>query len=268
MKGILAEKFSLRELINSRILRWAIYLFMAVVLLVLMCDKVVMPLYTKHGREITLPNVVGMNFEDAQKLLQEQGFRVIKDKEIYASQGVEGTVLFQNPVANSNVKRGRRVYLTVNLGERWVQVPKLIGGSVRDAEFKLKRAGLNLGETHYEFSSYYPKDVVAGQSVPRSDSLCLNSKVDIVVSLGELPSHFVVPNLIGRSLDDAKIILKKAGLRPGTVEYEVQNDLLPDTVIRQSIPVGKKVNMDEIINLVVSKVEIENQEDLSESEEY
>jgi len=266
LKSILTQRISFRDLINSKIFRGLVYLFLAAVFLLLLCDKVIMPLYTKHGHEVILPDVVGMNFDEAKKLLEKQGFKVIKDKEIYSSQDSAGTVLFQNPVANSTVKRGRRVYLTVSLGEKNVQVPKLVGGSVRDAEFKLRQVGLNLGEVRYEFSSYYPKGVVAEQSVLGGDSLRLGSKVDIVVSLGELPSHFVVPNLIGKSLDEAKKALSKAGLRLGKVEYEVQNDLLPDTVIRQSIPAGKEVNMGRVVNIVVSKVEVESQEDLSGSE--
>ena len=252
------EKFGERGAISfpwKKILLWGIYSFLGFVALVVVCDQVLMPLYVKHGKDVVLPNVVGKPFQEAQKALTQQGFRVILDKETYSSDYPAGTVTFQNPFPESVVKKGRRVYLTVSKGERRVVVPKLTGGSERDAELKLRRLGLRVGKKNYEFSSYFPKGVVTGQSVPEGDTLQVGQSVDFTVSLGDVPEHFIVPNLVGKSLSEATYILLHAGLKVGTVTSEVNNDLLPDTVIRQSVPAGTEVEMGQAIDLVVSKID-------------
>jgi serine/threonine-protein kinase len=239
----------------KKVFLWAVYLFVGFVVLVIVCDQAIMPLYVKHGKDVVLPNVVGKDFTEAQKELTNQGFRVILDKETYSFDYPAGTVTFQNPFPESVVKKGRRVYLTVSKGERRVQVPKLTGGSERDAELRLRRLGLKVGKKNYEFSSYFPRGVVTSQSVPEGDTLQVGQSVDFTVSLGDVPEHFIVPDLVGKSLSEATYILLHAGLKVGTVTSEINNDLLPDTVIRQSVPAGTEVEMGQAIDLVVSKID-------------
>ncbi len=252
------EKFNERGAVSfpwKKIFLWGIYFFIGFVALVVVCDQVIMPIYVKHGKDVVLPNVVGKSFQEAQKELAKEGFKAILDKEAYNSEYPAGTVTFQNPFPESVVKKGRRVYLTVSKGERRVVVPKLTGGSERDAELKLRRLGLKTGKKNYEFSSYFPKGVVTSQSVQEGDTLQVGQSVDFTVSLGDVPEHFIVPNLVGKSLSEATYILLHAGLKVGKVTSEVNNDLLPDTVIRQSVPAGTEVEMGQAIDLVVSKID-------------
>ncbi len=250
----LGEKGSI-SLPWKKILLLGLYGFVGFIVLVVVCDQAIMPLYVKHGKDVVLPNVVGKSFQEAQKELTAKGFRTIFDKETYSSDYPAGTVTFQNPFPESVVKKGRRVYLTVSKGERRVVVPKLTGGSERDAELKLRRLGLKIGKKNYEFSSYFPKGVVTSQSVSEGDTLQVGQSVDFTVSLGDVPEHFIVPNLVGKSLSEATYILLHAGLKVGRVTSEVNNDLLPETVIQQSFPAGTEVEMGQAVDLVVSKID-------------
>lgn len=251
------HRLSFRRLLSFRLkyLLWMTYAFAGFVVFVLLLDKVIMPLYTKHGREVTMPDVTGMPVEEAMKKLEEEGFRPILDKEVFNNFVPKGVVISQNPLPESIVKKGRRTYLTVSKGVKWVRVPSLIGISERDAQLRLRQLELVPGGPSYEFSSFYPKGVVIAQSVPEGDSVSIGDTVHIVVSLGDIPEYLVVPNLIGRSLRDAKEQLLRLGFRLGIVTYQVNNDLLPETVIAQSIPPDSTVDVGTTIDLVVSTIE-------------
>ena len=134
-------------------------------------------------------------------------------------------------------------------------MPRVIGDSEREAGFRLKQSGLQLGEVFYEYNDYYPSGVVSNQAVAPEEELPENTAVDITVSNGRLPTQFIVPDVVGKSLAAAKKSLRQAGLRVGHVEYEVRKNLIPETVIQQSIFGGEAVNQGEAINLIVSKLE-------------
>jgi len=249
-----------RKILHSRSFRGLIYFFLGFIAFVLLLDKIIMPLYTKHGHEVRLPDVTGLSLEEAEILLRERGFRMVKDKEIYDSRFPKGYVVAQNPRPNAIVKKGRRIYLTISLGSRRVAVPDLIGKSDRDAELTLHSLGLEMGRKDYDFSEYYPRGVVMAQSIPSGDTVEVGTLVDVVVSLGSQTDRILVPNLVGKSLKEASEILMRTGLALGSVEYQIAPHLLPETVIEQSLRPGTEVDFGTAIDLIVSQIEEEEVE--------
>jgi len=220
-------------------------------------DRVFMPIYTHLGAEEELPDVTERTFNEAKEILESKRFSIIKEGEKYDATYPESTVVFQNPPPFSRVKRGRRIYVTLSAGEKMIEVPLVTNQSERDAEFDLTQAGLILGEVYYEYDSYYLGGVVFAQSVDAGVEVVEGTAVDITVSLGRLPKEFIVPDVIGKSLEKAKRELRRAGLSLGYVSHDVDEHLIPDTVIRQSVDPGDKVNRGSEIDLVVSKLESE-----------
>lgn len=228
---------------------------------VLLTDQIVMPLYTKQGKEVILPEVEGLKRGQADSILTEGGFRVIMDREIHSRAIPRGIVISQNPLPQSIVKRGRRIYLTISKGEKWVKVPQLIGQSERNAQELLRQMEL-VPETEYEFSSLFPKGVVYEQSIAPDDSASVGDTVRFIISLGDIPENLIVPAVIGKSLSEARRILIRTGLQIGSVTYQVNDDLLPQTVIQQSIPADSLVDVGEPIDLIISTITDESEEDI------
>lgn len=223
--------------------------------LMVLADWIIMPLYTQHARERELPDVTEMPADDARRLLLNNGFDIVVDKSVYDATYPESTVVQQNPAAYSRVKRGRRVYVTLSAGEKLVQVPHVIGKSERDAEFALKQSGLLLGDVFYEYHDYHLRGVVSEQSVHASLDVTENTAIDITVSLGREPHRFLVPDVVGKSLEDARKIILKSGLEVGSISFVVRREYVPDTVIEQSQKSGAEVNQGSVIDLVVSRLE-------------
>jgi serine/threonine-protein kinase len=233
----------------KRLVRWLVFL----ALLYLALDRIVMPVYTRHGQAIAVPDVTNLDFQSAKEVLESRGLRVVRASDRYDAHVPPGHVVFQEPRAGSQVKKGRRIYLTISKGEKKIPVPNLVGGSERDARFRLGSIGLNLQNVDYTYSSYYPEGVVVDQSIPPQTEVELGTGIRITVSLGPAPSRFMVPDVVGKSLDDAIRQIRKAGLTPGTIRYQPTSELLPETVLDQSIPPGQEVSAGDTLDLVVSQ---------------
>lgn len=211
-----------------------------------------MPLYTKHGREYELPDVTEKPVSEAVDLLENEGFNPMVVDSVFDANYPPGAVIRQNPLPYTIVKKGRRIYLVVSIGKRPLYMPALIGLTPKDAEFRLKDHSLNLHNTVYEFSEFYPEGVVINQSVPAGDQVERNRNINITVSLGPPPSAQEIPNLVGRSMNHAIRELESIGLKDPKINYQYRPTLVPETVLAQSIPPGTQVKDVKSITLNVS----------------
>ena len=86
--------------------------------------------------------------------------------------------------------------------------------------------------------------------------------VDLTVSSGRFPDKFIVPDIINRNLKDAKKIIFQAGLTLGSISFELRDDLLPETVISQSVQPNLEVTQGDTINLIVSRLPLPIKDEL------
>jgi len=229
--------------------------FVAFLIGILILDKLILPLYTFQGKNIELPDVTELSYREAKIVLENRGFHIVLDGVQFEASYPESTVVMQNPNAFSMVKKGRRIYVTLSAGQKKVRVPRIVGMSSRDASFNLNRAGLAIGEIYYKYDNVYPVNVVCMQNPREGTEVFEQTIVDITVSNGRFPDSFIVPNVIGSSLDRAKEMIRKAGLNVGLIQYEVNTRVLKNTVIDQSVAPNQKVEQGRIIDLVVSTEE-------------
>ncbi len=241
----------------QRIVKILVVAFLILFIFYLLVDKIIMPAYTRHGQAIAVPDLTNLIYEDAREVLNRLDLKIVEEAKKYDTnnQFPIGTIMVQNPRPNATVKKGRRIYVIVSKGEPIVQMPRLVGESERNAIFILKNVGLELGQVHYEPSDNYNYShigKVIDQSISVSTEVTVGTSVDITV-ISE-PDLFSVPDIIGRSLVDAKKIILQAGLEIGVIYYEQKPDLLPETVIDQFPRVDEKVSRGDSLRLWVSKL--------------
>jgi eukaryotic-like serine/threonine-protein kinase len=229
----------------------------------LLMDFVIMPLYTKHNWEYELPDVTDRPVTEAIEILDSCGFVPLIKDSVYDEKFSPGSVIQQNPLPFSKVKSGRRVYLIISIGEKPIYVPALIGLTPQDAEFRLREQELNLNQVFYEFSDFYPRGVVISQSLPAGEVAQKNQRVNITVSLGVAPTSFEIPNLVGKSLETAEKELEAIGVKITKVKYSYRPQLVPGTILNQSLEAGTNAAKVESISLLVST----DQPPLEESKE-
>jgi beta-lactam-binding protein with PASTA domain len=171
---------------------------------------------TRHGESRTVPAVVGKNISEVEKFLETKGFDVVVQDSAYYDSLPPGFVLRQVPEADEVVKINRTVYVTINrFVPPDVEMPNLLGSSFRNAEMVLKNMGLRLGDTTYRFD--FAKNSVLeqhynGNSIKAGTKLKMGSTISLVLGSGLGSEDINVPDLVGRSYDEARALLDAQGL--------------------------------------------------------
>jgi len=233
------------------------FLIIGFVVLALM-DRVVMPLYVKHGQSIQLPDVREMPFDQAKQLLRSEGFEPVKEDTKFNPEYQAKTVIDQQPQPLSPVKTGRRVYLTISTREKFVEMPSLIGKTIRGAKLELNRVGVEVDTLYQTYSDTFPEGVISAQSVKEHGMIRMGSSVTLTVSKGRDPNEFIVPEVTGISLQDARERIREAGLSVGEIRYVQNQDLVPYTILKQSVEAGSTLYEQRPIDLVVSVLEMQD----------
>ena len=239
------------------------------------------PIKTNHGDTITVPNLIGMELKDIDEFLSDRDLRYeILDDSSYSSEYPPYSILQQNPSENEKVKENRKIYLTLNSSiPPKIKMPKIINGSVKNAQLLLKSYDLKLGEITYVpdmARNAVLKMFIEGDSVSENDLVLKGSIVDLEVGNGLGNQIFDTPDLINLDLEEARFTIIGSGLRLGNIIYQdsgyYNNKILdeegneifekfwvnPGKVFRQSPIKSTKVKIGRRINLwIVTKPEDE-----------
>lgn len=254
-----AMKDKLRQVFGwtwrCKLIRYPLLVFgtvAALFLLLLLTDRVIMPIVVHWGEACVVPELTDLSLREAKEVLSSNGLRIQVLSEEYDETKPPGTVLFQIPRANTRVRAGRLVKITVSKGGKTVPVPKLEGVSIRQAELLLAHEGLELGDVSWAPSDSFPEDVVITTTPSSGTSVPHGMSINLKVSLGVKPSVVQVPNLMGLNLEESKKVLRQVGLQLGKIKLTVNDDFLPGTILNQSLPPGEEIDRGSKINLEVS----------------
>jgi len=83
-----------------------------------------------HGREVTMPNLVGKNVSEASQMLQSRGLLLRVADRIYSDQPIN-VVVRQTPTSGLLMKVSQQAHVVLSLGQRQLQIPLLEGNSLR-----------------------------------------------------------------------------------------------------------------------------------------
>jgi serine/threonine-protein kinase len=210
-----------------------------------------MPWYVSSP-ETSVPQVVGLPASEATALLEKDGFKPILSDTSYGLQVPVGAIFFQKPGAGAVVKEGRTVYLFVSGGVKNIPVPMLKGKSTLDAKFALERLGLKLGRIE-RIPSSQPEDMIFDQQYEEGTMLKQGEFVGVTISAGKGGGCVIVPDLIGKSLTEARKILADSSLIIGKINYQPSATLLPNTILDQYPSSGNSLNPGNAVDLFVTK---------------
>ncbi|MCE2502692.1 MAG: PASTA domain-containing protein [Chlorobi bacterium] len=241
----------LRRIPWKHIILWLLATVVGMFLLLLLLDKVIMPWYVKLGAEAQVPDVVGMPYPEAEKLLKEKGFEVKRAEPRYNDEYPAGTVLMQLPYGGAVTKEGRRIYLTESRGVEMIPMPGVIGRPLREARITLMRQGFDVGEVEYDFNDTMMRDLVFEQSIPPNVGARPGTEIDLFISRGPAIRYTTMPNLVGLSLDEAGTQLEEAGLTFGIVRKR-RSEFDSNIVIEQSASPYSQVAERAAINITIS----------------
>lgn len=201
---------------------WANILFAIVlVFLILLVFLLSLNWITHHGKLLSIPQVTGKTVDEAKKQLEAQGFDVVIQDSLYIDTMAPLKVIKQIPDADEVVKINRTVYLTINRAvPPQVDMPNLVGLSFRSAAIVLKQYGLKVGDTSYR-PSFAKNSVLSqlynGQEIKQGTKITMSSPVSLVLGAGISDESMAVPDLVGMTLSDAKVLMEGLGIDIGSV---------------------------------------------------
>lgn len=219
--------------------------------LILLVDKVAFPWYVS-APEYDVPNVVGLNKDEAIKILSELNLNPILEGPRYDARYPKDHVIFQKPNSGVLVKEGRRIYLFVSGGESLIKMPLLFGKTFRDTKVTIERLGLVLGEVE-EVKSEMPAGRIIEQEPTEGIDVPKGTEVLLKVSVGPKIGMIRIPNLLGKPFKEAETLLRRNSLRIGKKTFLTSPSLLPNTIIDQYPGENKLVVVGDSVDVVITK---------------
>lgn len=217
--------------------------------------------------EENIPSLVGMNADDAEILLKDLGFRVLK-RNVSSDTMAEGFVAGQSPVANTEAPRGSVVTITISLGKQ--------EGTVTGVTLDKSVATVAVGQKITLTARITPIDArnpavawstsVPGIATVTSDGVvsgvaegtCIitattvdgNKTASCTVAV-VAATDVTVPNQVGQNQTIAKEALTSLGLNV-TMTEQYNSTVAVGKVISQSLVAGSTAKTGDTINLVIS----------------
>lgn len=187
------------------------------------------------GANIPVPNVIGLNIEEAKSLLLDLGLTPIEDPRI--RENVANDLVYeQSPVPDTLARQGENVVLVYNPGFVPVIVPNLVGLSVQDATNVLKDAGLRLVVDQFIASTDVPANQILVQSPTAGLGARPNSVVTVNVSAGT--NTVRIPDVVGDDQTAATRLLSAAPLNLVVTVVLETNDLIEAGRVIRTEPLG------------------------------
>ncbi|MFM8632705.1 MAG: Stk1 family PASTA domain-containing Ser/Thr kinase [Candidatus Nanopelagicus sp.] len=195
---------------------------------------------SKGQERIEIPSVTNLTPDLATQKIAELGLTIGDVNEAFDMKIPAGFVIGTDPKSGDKVKRNSVVNIVVSKGVEQVSLISYVGKGGDEALSELTNKGFDVNVV-YKFSDKVFKGLVISQTPESSDSIGLGSKVELVLSKG--PEFVFVPNVLGKSKNDASLDLENLGLKVVSKGSGKVNNISP--------AIGTKVKQGAVITLTL-----------------
>ncbi|WP_019877437.1 Stk1 family PASTA domain-containing Ser/Thr kinase [Sporichthya polymorpha] len=226
------------------------------------------------GSSVTTPSLLNLTREEALVKAEEAGLKVRFAEEEHDELVPKGQVLRTDPQPGRKISESGTIVAVLSAGPERYAVPDLAGETVEDAKKRLAENNLTVAdEQGQKYSDSVPEGRVLATDPPAGKELRRDAVVKLIVSRGAKPIS--VPDVVGRSLQEATDLLTSAGFKATWTE-QVDDSVPSGTVLSQNPGPNRKLSKGSTIELVVSKsdlvevprvigMDVDDAEDLLES---
>ncbi len=213
------------------------------------------PVSVNEGDEFEMPNLLGMQWEDA---LEEYSRYINLVAQEEYSEVTKGEIFEQDKAESRRVKVGSTVTVKVSKGLKMVEIQDFSNRTIDAAEKQLRKDGFTV-QKKYDESDEVTKDYVIRTIPEAHEQAPQGSTVVVFVSLGPTDAMMLVPSFLDMPIEQAIKLCNDYYLIP-KVKYEDNEEVEKDVVMAQSIPKNTQVERDTEIELTVSTGELPMQD--------
>jgi beta-lactam-binding protein with PASTA domain len=187
-----------------------------------------------HGRETTMPNLVGKNVGEAGQVLRSKGLILRVADRVYSDVPIN-EVVRQTPPPGMLMKVSQQAHVVLSLGQRQLEIPSLEGNTLRVSRIQLLREGLQVGEVTNVVLPDEPADTVVAQN-PKPGKGAGTPRVDFLVAANPKETSYVMPYVIGLNEAEVHRRMDQAHLQAKT--HYVDASQWPHGAVIDQAPVG------------------------------
>jgi hypothetical protein len=178
---------SLKKLWDNILLRNMFFTLILMILL-LIFSNIFLDVFTRHGKSAPVPNLIGKSLDSALFIAQKKSLRIEVTDSIFRVDVQRGSVLLQNPEPGTQVKKNRKIFLTMNsFSPRKEAVPNVKDISLRQAKTVLNAKGFRVGKLEYSPQHPFLNDVFAqvykGREIEPGILLPIGEYIDLKLGL-------------------------------------------------------------------------------------
>ena len=243
MSYIFEEMF---KILNNKIFRRNLLFSLITLFLLFVFWLKWLDIYTDHNTFIKVPNFSGVHINDLDSLVSSYSLRYEIIDSVFYKSDPRGIVVNQDPLPDVNVKKNRKIYLTINsLRAIKVTFPDVFDLTLRQAVNKIQKNGLNVGKLEYKADIAINKVLafkINGIEIKVGQELYHGTTIDLVVGKGLGNEKVLVPNLIGLDRKEANTMLKSSSLNIGLEYFKNEISDSNSAVVYKQYPLANKNN--------------------------
>lgn len=204
--------------------------------------------------EVECPELVNHTCAEALQLIEGTNLKIVQENGDEITADDEGFIVAQSPKSGIKIKKNAKI--TVRFGDapaKTVMIPALANKTEESAIATLKALKLDVTVERKDSD-----DVAEGRVIEShpagGTSLSEGATVTIYVSNGKGNNddeYTLVPSLLGKTENEARLILEDANLQLGEVQY-VNSAKEQGTVISQSEAEGNRVKKNKAVSIKIS----------------
>ena len=180
-------------------------LMLAVSVVVVILIFLLLRLYGRHGDVCEMPDVMGLNIDEARDD-NPNGLCYVVIDSVYQAGDPGGTILMQDPKAGTQIKPGRKVYVTISSYSKEAPTMPHLSNTASIAISTLEKEGL-LGNLYFRVDESVAGAVLnrtyKGYEVQEGERLDPGALIDLTIAM-RADNTAKVPFVIGKNSIDAR----------------------------------------------------------------
>ncbi|MCF2537707.1 Stk1 family PASTA domain-containing Ser/Thr kinase [Streptomyces sp. FB2] len=207
---------------------------------------------TASNDSVAVPSLIGETQGAAKELLANVDLKLGEVKQDECENQPKGKICSQSPDSKEEVDKGSTVDVVVSTGAPKVTVPSVIGISLEDAREKLEGDDFQFTiKTETREVSAEEPGTVLDQDPQRGEEVEKGSTITLTVAKEQEQS--TVPDVVGRTCDEAKAQMQDNDLTGNCTEVETQDPNQVGKVISTSPAANSKVDKNSTVTIQIGK---------------
>jgi eukaryotic-like serine/threonine-protein kinase len=206
-----------------------------------------------QGQEVVVPDIAGKSEEEAAAILAEHKLVLRVSGKRFSKDVPALRIVDQFPSPGTTLKTSRSVKVSLSAGNCSYAVPNLVGLSLRAAKLTLEQRSFTLGNTAMTRTAAGDPLTIQQQDPQPGSQDCADPSVNVLVSSGRTEESFVMPDVVGKRLDQVASRIRSEGFQLGKLSYRRSAGVDPGIIVQQQPPAGHRMLKSDSIVLEVGQ---------------